>query len=110
MKTAVLVRLTPQPLWRPSPLNTIPHFPPSKIANPTPPNHAEPDTLVSYIIIEARKGWQAAAVTICDPPKAEDGDKENEKPLENAMWGLKVDETTESNGARGANSWADAWA
>lgn len=54
------------------------------------------DTMVSFIIVPARKGFQAAAVTIADPPKEEEGDKENETPLEKAIEEMHVTEASET--------------
>lgn len=52
--------------------------------------------MVSFIIVPARKGFQAAAVTIADPPKEEEGDKENETPLEKAIEEMHVTEASET--------------
>ena len=49
--------------------------------------------MVSFIIIPARKGFQAAAVTIVDPPKEEHADTGNEAPLNSAMEDMHVSET-----------------
>lgn len=54
----------------------------SEIETPDEDGGIEPTTNVSFIVIPAKKGIQAAAVTIADPPIEE---KENEKPLEKAF-------------------------
>ena len=73
----------------------------------------DPDAIVSFIIIPARKGFQAAAVTITDAPKDKDGEadnEENEAPLEQAMEEMRVNEdnedATETAGADwGSGGW-----
>lgn len=63
--------------------------------------------MVSFIIIPAKKGFQAAAVTIADPPKEEETAQENEAPwgtaaednetpLETAMEEMHVSEASET--------------
>lgn len=44
----------------------------SEIMDPDEDGGIEPDTGVSFIIVPARKGSQAAAVTIADPPMEEE--------------------------------------
>ena len=66
--------------------------------------------MVSFIIIPARKGFQAAAVTITDALKDGEADKENEAPLEQAMEEMNVNEangdTTDTPGADwGSGGW-----
>lgn len=54
--------------------------------NPDEDGGIEPDTNVSFIVVPAKKGLQAAAVTIADPPKDEkENDKENEPALEKSF-------------------------
>lgn len=50
------------------------------------------DTIVSFIIVPAKKGFQAADVTIADPPKKEEAEPENEAPSV-AMEGMHLGET-----------------
>ena len=54
--------------------------------NPDEDGGIEPDTNVSFIVIPAKKGLQAAVVTIADPPKDEKSkDKESEPALEKSF-------------------------
>ena len=62
------------------------------------------DSIVSFIIVPARKGFQAANVTITDPPKQEDEAAENEAPLEEAMEEMNVNG---ANGTTNGNTTAD---
>lgn len=59
--------------------------------------------MVSFIVIPARKGFQAAAVTIADPAKKEEALQENEEtfhdnetPLETAMEEMHVGQVNET--------------
>ncbi|KAL9132630.1 MAG: hypothetical protein Q9175_006194 [Cornicularia normoerica] len=72
------------------------YFHMSEIETPDDAGGIDPDTTVSFIIIPARKGFQAVAVTIADPPKEEGADKENEVPLETAMEQMHVTEANET--------------
>ena len=63
--------------------------------------------MVSFIIIPAKKGFQAAAVTIADPPKVEEANKENEKPLETAMEDLNVAEANEATTEAPSQDWGN---
>ena len=56
------------------------------------------DTIVSFIIIPARKGFQAAAVTIADPPKKEEVIPD-EAPLETAIDKAHVSKANETFGS-----------
>ena len=73
----------------------------------------DPDAIVSFIIIPARKGFQAAAVTITDAPKDKDGeadDMANEAPLEQAMEEMQVTEAEENaTEAAGADWGSGGW-
>ena len=64
--------------------------------------------MVSFIIIPARKGFQAAAVTIIDPREEKKVDPDNEAPLERAlgeMHDTNTNETaTDTNGGDWGNS------
>ena len=68
----------------------------SNIVDPDEQGGLEPGTGVSFIIIPAKKGFQAAAVTVEDPPKPEP------KPLETSMANLNVDDT-----ATAEDGWGD---
>ena len=50
------------------------------------------DTNVSFIMVPAKKGFQAADVTIADPPKKEEAEPENGAPSA-AMEGVHLGET-----------------
>ncbi|KAL9071982.1 MAG: hypothetical protein Q9161_003914 [Pseudevernia consocians] len=68
------------------------------------------ESIVSFIIIPARKGFQAAAVTIADPPKEEEADPENGRLLEKVMEEMNVGEANETttdatNGDWGSGTW-----
>ena len=69
--------------------------------------------MVSFIIIPARKGFQAAAVTITDVSKDGEADKEDEAPLEQAMEEMHVGEaeenTTDTTAAADWGSGAADW-
>ena len=66
--------------------------------------------MVSFIIIPARKGFQAAAVTIIDSPKEKEADPDNEAPLERALDEMHVSETTEvAAGATGGDWGNGGW-
>ena len=66
--------------------------------------------MVSFIIIPARKGFQAAAVTITDAPKDGEADKENEAPLEQAMEEMNVNEANgDTTGTAGADWGSGGW-
>lgn len=61
-----------------------------EIETPDEDGGIEPGTNVSFIVIAAKKGIQAAAVTIADPPVEEketekENDKENIPELENSF-------------------------
>lgn len=56
----------------------------SNITTPDDEGGIEPKSSVSFIVIPAKKGVQAADVTIADPPKPED------EPIEEAIGGLNV--------------------
>lgn len=45
---------------------------------------------MSFIIIPAKKGFQAAAVTLTDLPKDEEVNEESDAPLEKAMEEIDV--------------------
>lgn len=64
----------------------------SEIMNPDEDGGIEPETGVSFIIVPARKGLQAAAVTIADPPAVEkkEEEKEGEPLLETSFDNLNV--------------------
>ena len=59
------------------------------------------DTIVSFIVIPAKKGFQAAAVTIADPPQKEDAGLVNDPPLENAMEEMHVTDLNENTATDG---------
>ena len=53
-----------------------------ELENPDEDGGIEPNTNVSFIVIPAKKGVQAASVTVAEPPPPEtDNDKENEPAL-----------------------------
>lgn len=60
----------------------------SEILAPDEDGGIEPETGVSFIIVPARKGLQAAAVTIADPPAIEE--KKEEPSLETSFEDLNV--------------------
>ena len=83
-----------------------------EILTPDEDGGLNPETHVSFIVVPAKKGVQAAAVTIVDPPdeKKEDNKKENvptmavEDPFADSFSEMKV--TKESNGTAAAD---DGW-
>lgn len=101
-----------------TPLNEISYGPPKKyyfhmsaIETPDEYGGIEPGTGVSFIVTSARKGVQAVAVTVADPPTE---DKENEDPMNASFATFKVEETDDTGDAAEANTWgaggSDAWA
>ena len=63
----------------------------SEIMDPDDDGGIEPETGVSFIIVPAKKGLQAAAVTIADPPAIEEAIEEKEEPaLETSFENLNV--------------------
>ena len=62
----------------------------SEIMDPDEDGGIEPETGVSFIVVPAKKGLQAAAVTIADPPAVEEKKEEPEPPLETTFENLNV--------------------
>ena len=61
----------------------------SEIETPDEHGGIEPGSNVSFIVLPAKKGVQAAAVTIADPP-SNDNDKENAPTLEASFADISV--------------------
>ncbi|KAF6230560.1 hypothetical protein HO173_011097 [Letharia columbiana] len=87
-----------------------------EIETPDDAGGIDPETMVSFIIIPAKKGFQAAAVTIADPPKEEETTQENEAPwgtaaednetpLETAMEEMHVSEANETTADATRGDW-----
>lgn len=62
----------------------------SEIMDPDEDGGIDLETGVSFIIVPAKKGVQAAAVTIADPPTIEEKKEEPEPALETAVENLNV--------------------
>ena len=69
----------------------------SEIETPDDEGGIDADTNVSFIVIAAKKGIQAAAVTICDPPEPKvETQKENVAPIESSFADLGLSATTDT--------------
>ena len=68
----------------------------SEIETPDDDGGIDEGTNVSFIVIPAKKGIQAAAVTIADPPEEPKEEKASEPTLETSFADMDV---TESSGA-----------
>ena len=68
----------------------------SEIETPDDDGGIDEDTNVSFIIIPARKGVQAAAVTIADPPEEPKEETLSEPTLETSFADMGVTDPTEA--------------
>ena len=67
------------------------YFHMSEIQTPDDAGGIDPEAIVSFIIIPARKGFQAAAIAITGAARNGEADKEDEAPLEQAMEEMHVE-------------------
>ena len=68
----------------------------SEIETPDDNGGIDADTNVSFIVIPAKKGIQAAAVTIADPPEEPKEETLSEPTLETSFADLGVTENTDA--------------
>jgi hypothetical protein len=81
----------------------------SEIATPDEDGGIEPGSTVSFIVLAAKKGVQAAAVTLADPPNNNSNDnKENKEnvPFETSFGALGVGD---SGNASKEGDMGDGW-
>lgn len=79
----------------------------SEIQTPDEDGGIEPDTNVSFIVIAARKGVQAAAVTMAERPK--ENEDENEATLEESFGGIEVKDHGNGDTGEGEAAAEDGW-
>ena len=81
----------------------------SEIATPDEDGGIEPGSTVSFIVLAAKKGVQAAAVTLADPPNNNSNNSDNDKeniPFEDTFAGLGV---SDSGNAAKEDGTSDGW-
>ena len=64
--------------------------------------------MVFFIIIPARKGFQAAAVTIIETPEEKKVDPDSEAPLERALDEMHVTDTNETATDTNGGDWGNS--